>query len=198
MSKLGIMGGTFNPVHNGHIAIAKAALHQYKLDKIMFLPNFCPPHKDTDFMADAALRLEMIRNSIKDEKDFFVSDYEIKKGGVSYTVDTLTDFEKMYPYDEIYFIIGGDSLRDFMKWYQPQEIVKKCILLVYAREGEDPRPYIQNLKQTLGAEIFLIDAPNIDISSSYIKESIFEGHDVQKLVPKGAMDIILADNLYKK
>ena len=197
MCKLGIMGGTFNPIHNAHLMLAKAALDEYSLDKVMFLPNYQPPHKECDMMADASIRHLMIQEAISGRERFFVSDFEIKKGGLSYTVDTLRAFEKMYQGYELYFIIGGDSLRDFMSWRQPEEIAKRCRILVYARDGVDPLPQIKHLTETMGAKIDIIHAPFVDISSSYIRQCIAEGKSVDKYVPKEVLDIIKTNNLYK-
>ena len=197
MRKLGIMGGTFNPIHNAHLQLAKAALEEYDLDRVMFLPNYQPPHKECDMMADAGLRYQMIEAAIAGEERFFVSDFEINKGGLSYTVDTLIAFEQMYPDYELYFIIGGDSLNDFMKWREPLEIAKRCILLVYARDGIDPAHQIKLLSDTIGARIYEIHAPAMDISSSHIRSSIGKGKPVDNLVPERVLDIIKTNNLYK-
>ena len=113
MSKLGIMGGTFNPVHNAHLIVAQAALEEYGLDRIMFLPNFMPPHKEMGSYIPPEARLELVKSAVDGNDKFFVSDFEISKGGKSYTVETLRAFKKMFDDDELYFIIGGDSLRDF-------------------------------------------------------------------------------------
>lgn len=197
MYKLGIMGGTFNPIHNAHLILAKAALREYSLDKVMFLPNYQPPHKECDQMADAAVRYKMIQEAIAGEESFFVSDFEIKKGGLSYTVDTLKAFQEIYPDHELYFIIGGDSLRDFTAWREPQEIAKLCRLLVYARDGVDPQPRIKQLTEVLDAKIDVIHAPFVDISSSHIRQCIASGKPVDELVPQKVLDIIKTNNLYK-
>ncbi|MBQ7975803.1 MAG: nicotinate-nucleotide adenylyltransferase [Clostridia bacterium] len=195
MKKLGIMGGTFNPIHKGHIAVAQAALDEFGLDRIMFLPNYQPPHKKCE--ADAELRLEMTRAAVDGNEKFFVSDFEISKGGISYSADTLKAFREIYPNCELYFIIGGDSLRDFTKWYKPGEIVKNCILLAYPRNDINLKLCMENLKKSLNARVFELCAPEIDISSSRIRELVQAGESIEKYVPRSVTRIIEKNNLYK-
>lgn len=196
MKRIGIFGGTFNPIHTAHLVIAESALEQYGLERIMFLPNASPPHKVCEDMADAAQRLEMTKRAIEGNDSFFVCDYEIKNGGLSYTVDTLTHFKKEY--DEIYFIIGGDSVRDFPTWYMPEKIAKLCTLLVYPRGDIDTDFYIENVKKLFGASVYKISAPQLDISSSDIRERIKSGRSVRYLIPDGVREIIKKNNLYRK
>ena len=195
MKKLGIMGGTFNPIHNGHMAVAKAAMDEYNLDRIMFLPNFQPPHKES--ATSAQLRLEMVQTAVEGEERYFVSDYEISRGGISYSVDTLREFKKIYPDRELYFIIGGDSLRDFGKWYKPEETVKYCILLVYPRNDINLDTCIDDLRTRFGARIEKLTAPELDISSSDIRDMIKAGKSPEGLVPQSILSLIENNNLYK-
>ncbi len=198
MSKLGIMGGTFNPVHNAHLIIAQAALEEYGLDKIMFLPNSMPPHKEVDLNITPDARLELVKNAIDGNDKFFVSDFEISKGGKSYTVETLKEFKRMYPHDELYFIIGGDSLRDFSTWYCPEEIAKLCTLLVYPRDEIDIKGHMAALCKIYDANILEIHAPRFDISSSMIRERIKAQKSIKYLVPDKVLDKIYENNYYKE
>ena len=195
MKKLGIMGGTFNPIHLGHIALATAAYEQYGLDRIMFLPNYQPPHKKCG--AAPELRLEMTVAAVGNDDRFFVSDFEIAKGGVSYSAETLDAFTKLYPGTELYFIIGGDSLRDFTKWYKPEEILKNCILLTYPRDDINPACYAENLREKYNARIYELNAPQIDISSSMIRELVSRGESIENLVPGVVAEMIDKYNLYR-
>lgn len=197
MSKLGIFGGTFNPIHTAHLIIANTALEQYSLDRIMFLPNYQPPHKECDAMAEASVRFEMIQKAISSNPAFFACDYEINKGGLSYTVDTLKAFEEMYADDELYFIIGGDSVECFHLWYEPLEIAKRCKLLAYPRHARDLTESIAALKSRFNAEIYKLDAPEFDISSSYIRDCVKNGKSVKYLVPDSVLEIIEKNHLYK-
>ena len=163
MGKLGIMGGTFNPIHNAHLVIAQFAREEYGLDRVMFLPNAVPPHKKCADTADAALRLEMVRAAIDGNDSFFVSDYEVTEGGLSYTVDTLRHFTRVFPNDSLYFIIGGDSLRDFPKWHMPEEIASLCTLIAYPREGLDMTAYADALRKQYGAGVAFFHSTRLDI-----------------------------------
>lgn len=196
MKKIGIFGGTFNPIHSAHLVIAEAAAEQFGLEKIMFLPNALPPHKVCESMASEDLRLEMAKAAISGNDKFFVSDYEIKNGGLSYTVDTLEHFKNIY--DEIYFIIGGDSIRDFPTWYRPEEIAKLCTLIVYPREGIDTDYYIKNAEKLFSANVKKLVSPRIDISSSDIRQRVSGGKSVRYLVPENVRKIIEENNLYRK
>ena len=196
MKKIGIFGGTFNPIHSAHLVIAEAAAEQFGLEKIMFLPNASPPHKVCESMASEDLRLEMTKAAISGNDKFFVSDYEIKNGGLSYTVDTLEHFKSIY--DEIYFIIGGDSIRDFPTWYRPEKIAKLCTLIVYPREEIDTDYYIKNAEKLFSANVKKLVSPRIDISSSDIRQRVSGGKSVRYLVPENVRKIIEENNLYRK
>ncbi len=196
MSKLGIIGGTFNPVHNAHLIIAQAALEEYGLDRIMFLPNYVPPHKEMDFYISPKARLELVGAAISDNDKFLLSDFEIAKGGKSYTVDTLRAFKEIYSGDDLYFIIGGDSLRDFSTWYCPEEIARLCTLLVYPRDEVDIKGHMDALCKIYNAQIFEIHAPRFDISSSMIRQRIAEGKSIKYLVPQKVHDKIYENKYY--
>lgn len=195
MKKLGIFGGTFNPVHNGHMAVAQAAVTQFGLDRLMFLPNYQPPHKKCE--AAPWLRLKMAEAAARENSKYFVSDFEINKGGISYSAHTLKAFSELYKGEELYFIIGGDSLRDFAKWYKPEEIVKHCTLLAYPRNDINLKQCITNLQSSLGAKVFELNAPEINISSSEIRNLVKRGEQVREFVPPSVLEIIENNNLYK-
>lgn len=195
MKKLGIFGGTFNPVHNGHMAVAEAAVSEFGLDRLMFLPNYQPPHKKCE--AKPELRLQMVKAAAAGNSKYFVSDFEISKGGISYSVHTLKAFSELYRGEELYFIIGGDSLRDFTKWYKPEEIARYCILLTYPRNDIILEEHINKLRTELGATVCQIHAPEINISSSEIRSLIGSGQSVRDFVPPGVLEIIENNNLYK-
>lgn len=188
MSKIGIMGGTFNPIHNGHIKIAQAARSEYHLDKVIFLTSGNPPHKRDCKILDASIRHIMVKRAISGIDGFESCDWEVKRTEYSYTFTTLQHFNTLYPNDEIYFIIGGDSLRDFNKWYKPEEILKLCTLLVYDRIGGE-------LKSDFAK---IIHGEKIDISSTQIRQMVACGEDISEFVPKSVNDFILRNNLYQK
>ncbi len=134
--KIGILGGTFDPIHSGHLAIALAAKEQFHLDKVLFIPAFIPPHKISKRdMTPAPYRFRMVELAIRGNPDFEVSDIELNRPEVSYTVETLRDLKSKYPKAELYFIIGADSLAEMAEWRDPEEIKKMSVLLVAPREG---------------------------------------------------------------
>ncbi len=188
MQKIGIMGGTFNPIHFGHIKIARTAMCEYHLDRVIFLTSGNPPHKREIEILDANIRHIMVKRAIEGIDGFFACDYEVKKQTYSYTVKTLRHFKEIYPDDEIYFIIGGDSLRDFDKWYKPREILKLCTLLVYDRTGGE-------IESDFAKQIH---GEKIEISSTEIRDMIKNGEDISGLVTKCVADFIGRNNLYRQ
>lgn len=187
MCKIGIFGGTFNPIHLGHINIALSAKKQYSLDKVIFLTSGNPPHKKDLNILDGKIRHIMVKRAILEYEDFFACDWEIKRKEYSYTLDSLLHFKEIYPDDELYFIIGGDSLRDFHKWHKPEEILKLCTILVYDREDG-------TAKSDFAKEIF---GDKLNISSSQIREMIKNGQDVKNLLPKPVYEFIKKYHLYE-
>ena len=197
MRKIGIMGGTFNPVHNAHLIMARYAKEQYGLDDIIFMTSGNPPHKKNMDMPDAKVRHEMLKAAIENDADFIADDYEVNLKEYSYSVNTLRHLKKLYPDDSIYFIIGGDSLCDFPKWYKPQEILSLCTLLVYPRKT-DTEAVINKTKEMYGGDIFLINSPEIEISSTEIRKRLAEGKSVRHMIPDSVLEYIRKNKLYER
>lgn len=176
MASIGIMGGTFNPIHIGHTEIAKAAYEQYHLDEIWFMPNHIPAYKSEDQIVSSENRLEMIRLAIKDIPYCKASDFELKREGNTYTIDTLKLLNKQYPEHSFYFIMGADSLYSFDKWRSYKEIPSYAKLLVAPRNEksiEDIICKLDEFNQYFGKDCFsLIRCREIPCSSSEIRESI--------------------------
>lgn len=193
--KIGIMGGTFNPIHNGHLAIASYAFEQCRLDKVLFITGAVPPHKNAE-TADAQTRHRMVCTAIGKYKNFHPCSYEIDKGGVSYTVETLRYLKSCHALDSLYFIMGGDSLNDLYKWYKPEEIVKYCTIIAYPREGIDLNAAKTRAEHEYHARIILIDAPVLQISSTEIRSRTAQGKYIDFFVPEGVCNIIKEDKLY--
>ena len=188
MCKIGILGGTFNPIHNGHIKIAHLAMEQYGLSKVIFLTSGNPPHKKGQGILDAKIRHIMVKRAVSGTDGFSACDWEVKREEYSYTQDALLHFKKVFPNDELYFIIGGDSLRDFYKWHNPEEILKLCALLVYDRNGGTVNSEIA--QQIMGKKI--------DVSSSGIREDIKNGISAEDKLPKEVWEFIKRNNIYKE
>ena len=133
--KIGMMGGTFDPIHNGHLHLAQTALTQFDLDQIWFMPNGMPPHKkQSSIESDIHERIAMTQIAIKANKQFYLQEYEAKREKVSYSYKTMEHFRKMYPDDEFYFIIGADSLFSIETWKHPERLFKACIILAACRD----------------------------------------------------------------
>lgn len=166
MRRIGVFGGTFNPVHNAHITIAERALSELSLDFVIMMTGGNPPHKKGRPILDAKLRHIMLKKAIKGHKNLIACDYEVKRHEYSYTVNTLRFLKRIYPDDELYFIMGGDSIDYFDEWYQPEEIAKMAKLVVYSR-GKEHKTDI--MRKKFNADIIELGGENIDISSTEIR-----------------------------
>ena len=198
--KIGILGGTFNPIHNGHLMIAKCALRQFRsLEAIMFLPNNLPAYKDTSSIITSEHRLMMLELAIEAERNMFVSDMELVRGGLTYTIDSLEQIHSVNPKLQIAYIIGADSLLSFTKWYRYEDILKHCNLLVAGRESERAylKEYADKLLQTIGyGSIHIMRNPNMDISSSAIRKELSNGKIPTNCMPRKVIDYIVSNKLY--
>lgn len=192
MKKVAIFGGSFNPIHVGHLITAQYVREICALDKIIFIPCYISPHK-TDFKpVESDLRLEMVKLAIAHNPHFGVSNFELKKGGVSYTIDTIRHLQKKY--DKIDLIIGYDNLLVFDKWKNPDELVKLVNLIVLKR-NTDKRKYLKKNKYFQFANI--INSPVVDISSSEIRTRIKEGKSIDYLVSEPVKKYIVSHKLYR-
>lgn len=193
--RTGIMGGTFNPVHNTHLLIAEMAKEEYNLDRIIFITGGNPPHKSGT--ADAIHRFNMTHIAIEGNADFIEDAFEINREEKSYTVNTLEYLKGKYPSDELFFIIGEDSLNDLPKWYMPNQILKMCSILVFPRKSHETLEIsIGEMRVKYGNNIFPILAPVMEISSTYIRERIKSGKTVRYMIPDRVLDYIKEHDLY--
>ncbi|MCR4923565.1 MAG: nicotinate-nucleotide adenylyltransferase [Lachnospiraceae bacterium] len=197
--KLGILGGTFNPIHNGHLIIGQYALEEYELDKLLIMPTGLSYLKSRDFVLSREERAKMVMLAIEGEDHFEFSDYEIKKEGNTYTCETLEYFKRIYPKDELFFIIGEDSLFSMESWFHPELIFKYADILVAVRDRDKSQGIeekIKELKEGYRARIHLIHSPRIDISSTAIRERIKEGKSVRFFLPDKVNDYITENKVY--
>ena len=202
--KIGIFGGTFNPVHTGHLMIAENAFYEYGLNKIFFIPAHIPPHKQTaadkeQILADE-VRMAMVEEAVRDVPYFTPCDYEIKKQGISYTSDTLETFLKLYPKAEIYLIMGGDSLMAIETWHCPEKVIRDAHILVASRDDDDlKRLQLQAdylTEKYEGAAISMLHAPRMEISSTIIRERVAKGETIRYFVPEDVRNYIQTNKLY--
>lgn len=198
MKKIGILGGTFDPVHLGHINLAREARKQFDLDEIRLLTGGIPPHKRDKNITEAKHRHRMVELAVENFDGFVADDFELSKTDYTYTVKILEELKALHPDWDIYFIIGEDSLRDFHLWYKPDEIAKLCTLLVYERDTEsDLAKLIDSRKIQYGAAISEIKGTMVNISSTDIRKMIESGEDISQYVPIGVAKYIKEMRLYK-
>lgn len=198
--KKAIFGGTFDPIHIGHIHIAYEALYNLHLDKILFMPAGNPPNKINKKITDARIRYDLVSKAIEYETNFEISNYEINKKENSYTYETIELFSKLQSNTEWYFLIGGDSLMDLDNWKNVDRIFNSCKLVVYNRAGFALERVMQQksyLENKFNNKIIFLDMPIIDISSTNIRKSIKEGRNINYLLPKGVDKMVDRLQLYK-
>ncbi len=199
--KIGILGGTFDPIHNGHLALGHYAKEQFMLDQIWVMPNGNPPHKNDDIIESKTKhRVEMVRLAIQDEKDFVLECYEVNRKETNYSYLTMEYFQQHYPEHEFYFIIGADSLFSIEKWKCPERLLKTCVVLAAYRDGKsrmEMEEQIRCINQKYQADVRLLSMPNIDVSSTEIREDLKYHESIQKLVPKAVYEYILENQLFK-
>lgn len=217
MSRIGIMGGTFNPVHNGHLHIASAAYTQYSLDEIWFMPNHIAAYKSRQSMIRTSDRVAMIQLAIQNIPYFTLNTMEIVRGGKTYTADTLRILHDEHPEHNYYFIIGADSLESFPRWYHPIEILQYAEILVASRGSVD-EDKVQALIDETESELHVLDrfhilpchdasGPRLSttwVASSRIRECIINGLDTEPMtgqrlsdmLPMSVLQYIYDHNLY--
>ena len=199
--KIGILGGTFNPIHYGHLILAENALVQYHLDKIWFMPAGNPPHKKASEILDIKDRIEMVSLAISDNSKFELFLYEAKKSGICYTAQTLSELKEKYPENEYFFIMGADSLVDFDSWRNPDIICKKASILAAVRDDvdmQDLKAQINRLKKRYDADIFELNTPNFSVSSHNIRLRVRENETIRYLLPDAVIRYIEEHHLYTK
>lgn len=201
MAEIGIMGGTFDPIHNGHLMLGKQAYAEYRLDQVWFMPSKTPPHKKDHRVTPVEDRLEMVRLAVAEYSYFVCSDFELWRQGNTYTAETLKLLRREYPTHNFYFIIGADSLYQMEQWYHPQEVMEQAVLLVAVREYEPVHVPLQEqiayLKDRYGADIRLLHCQEMDISSGELREKKSRGENICSLVPFSVNQYIESRQLYR-
>ena len=190
--KIGLLGGTFNPVHTGHLVLAQECWHKLELDKIVFVPTFITPLKeDVEEQVSVHDRLNMLRMTLENDERFEISTYELDKGGVSYTIDMLKAFRKKYDYTvELFFLTGADSVLTLSEWKEPEKILGTVNFVIASRPGCPD-------KSSFDDKIIRIEIPLLDVSSTMIRERIKRRDPIDYLVPEKVVKYIRNKGLYR-
>ncbi|MCR5665783.1 MAG: nicotinate-nucleotide adenylyltransferase [Eubacterium sp.] len=199
MKKIGILGGTFDPVHNGHLLIADNAMDEYGLDEVWFIPNGNSPHKNNQNITDESIRYEMLKLATADHNGFSVSDIELNSDDICYTYKTLEVLSKKFPDIQFYFLMGADSLDYFMDWKNPQRICELAHILVTVRDDLDDREVtekLEQIKKLYHASADLIKMTAFSVSSSDIRMRVKKGRSIRYLVPETVRQYISKTHLY--
>lgn len=201
MSRIGIMGGTFNPIHQGHLMLAQKAYEQFGLDKVLVIPNKLPVYKEQEELLDFRQRSRMVQLAIAGYPYMEFSDMELNRSGPTYTIDTLQSLKLEYPEDDFYFILGGDSLADFHKWRAYKEILALAVILC-ARRNDADIPELEQIKERLegtvaNARIFIMDTPMMNLSSTAIREQLQSGEQAPQGLPDAVLAFIQEHGLYR-
>ncbi len=182
-----LFGGTFDPVHLGHLIIAQAVLENAGLDRMIFIPSARPPHKGDVVMFDARVRFDLLSRAVSDNPTFFVSDVEMRRSGLSYTIDTIRQVKAgLSPEDELFFLVGRDNLSEIETWREPRAILDECTLLVADRVCDLSRP----VPDWVAERIQSVRVPLIEITSTDIRARIRDGRSIRYLVPEGVGEMI--------
>lgn len=199
--KTGIFGGTFNPVHKGHIMLAEYCMDSVGLDRIIMIPTAVPPHKISNDLASEDDRLNMCKLACRGKENFFVSDIEIKRQGKSYTYETLTQLKEIYPNDHLYTIMGADMFLTLDKWKNPKIIFEKSSIITIPRDEENKHElenFYNKVLKAMGASSVILPNPVMSVSSTFIRENLDNFNLISDMLDKGVYDYIIKNNLYRK
>ncbi len=193
--KIGLFGGSFDPIHNGHLQLADWTRKRLSLNRIIFIPASIPPHKQNSTLTSAKYRYQTVQIAIDSMPHFEVSDIELKRKGVSYTIDTILYFQKKYVITkhDLYLIIGADSLIDFPGWKDPDKILDNCRVVCLRR----PQINLDNAPLNLKKQAIILESPLIDISATEIRKKVRSGLSISHLVPPAVEQYIIDNNLYR-
>ena len=199
MGHIGILGGTFNPPHIGHLVMAQEALDQLELERVVLMPVAVPPHKEAQEDPGVAARVDLCRLAMAGDERFEVSTLEVDRGGASFTVDTLRELHDLEPEHDLTFIVGGDMAQSLPAWREPEAVLALATLAVAEREGvrrEDIARRLDPLHD--GDRVVFFDMPRIDVSSSIIRRRVADGRPIRYWVPDAVNEAIAERGLYRQ
>lgn len=199
MEKIGIMGGSFNPVHLGHLILAENARYLCGLDKVIFIPTGEHPFKENSSRLSGLDRLKMVKMAIQDNPYFELSDLEIRREGMCYTLDTVQELRSIFPKAVLFLITGADIVFELDRWHEKEKLFKQLNFITAQRPGYDYSAMdeqIDHLKKDFGLTVERITVPGIDISSSAIREKLMRGETIKYMVPDAVEKYIIENSLY--
>jgi len=198
--KLGMLGGTFNPIHNSHLYLARAFCAALELDRLVLVPACLPPHKEVEDLAGPMDRLEMCRLAAAENPRFCVSGFEVERGGKSYTVDTLRHLQGENPGAQLYLLMGGDMFLTLETWREAPAIYQMAVLCAAARQESALHALAAkgDALEALGARCIVLDIPAQPLSSTVVRERLRRGEDVSGLLPPAVYEYIQRKSLYRK
>jgi len=191
--RIGLFGGSFDPPHNGHLGIARAAAERLGLDRTILIPSAVPPHKLDRDLSSAEGRLAMCELAVAGVPGLSVSDIELRREGVSYTVDTLLEIYRRYPGSDLFLLIGMDNYLEFHLWMDPDQILEMATVVVMDRPGYQ----VRGSEPPAGSRIMRVEVPQIDVSSTQIRRLVQLGEPISGLVPRTVEEYIAAHGLYR-
>lgn len=199
-NRIGIIGGTFDPIHNGHLIIAENSRKTFNLDKVIFMPAGIPPHKRDKDISSNLHRYNMTLLAINSNQYFLISDLELKKEGISFTIDTIKYLKSIYEDTDIYFILGSDSLFQIDKWKDYEELLTLCHFVVAKRpsyNNQELENKVDKLNSLYNSSIHIVEGPVLEVSSSDIRERVRRGDSISYLVPRSVEEYIYKHGLYR-
>jgi nicotinate-nucleotide adenylyltransferase len=200
ISRYGIMGGTFDPIHYGHLVTAEGARYEFGLDKVFFIPAGQPPHKANLKLTDPWQRFEMTKLAVATNPFFETLPLEIERPGPSYAIDTIKELTRQYPGKQFYFITGADAVIEIINWKNADELLSMCFFIAATRPGiklDDMKRKVNALPQELNKNIFCMEVPALAISSTDIRQRVTGGRPIKYLLPEKVEQYIISHNIYR-
>jgi nicotinate-nucleotide adenylyltransferase len=198
--KIGLLGGTFDPIHLAHLILAEQVRDDLELDEVYFVPAGNPPHKSDEIVTEGALRSEMVYRAIEGHESFDVFDYELQQEGLTYSIDTVDAFKRLVDKEaKLFFITGADQILKIETWKSYRELLTKVNFVVARRPGSDQEQLeekVEMLRSEIGATIQLVEIPSMEISSTHIRQRVAERRTIRYMVPAEIDEFIKLNNLY--
>ena len=192
--RMGVLGGTFDPIHVGHLIAAEGVRVELQLDRVIFLPAAAPPHKDSADISDAGHRLQMVRLAVEDNPAFEVSEVELRRGGTSYTIETIRQLKaENGPDVDLFFLMGGDSVLEITTWRDYGSLLEECTVVAFPRPGQD----LSRVDPEIRGRIQEVRTREIDVASRDIRERVRQGKSIKYMVPSAVEEYVLTHGLYE-